>query len=95
MKIKEAKDELVKSKSQLVESFEKKALEPANIKLTKEQLEEMRERMKNYPKAIIERNIEFAQVNKILNTVISEKQLHDKLDEAIEFLNELLKTSTD
>ena len=89
----EVLEELVEGRQLVYDTIDKQL---ENVKITKEQLEKYREELKKYPDYIIEREIQLIHIRKKLNIVLGEKQLIDKLDVAIDFLQELINTkSTD
>ena len=86
--VKEALEQFEESKETLPKSFDSHL---ENIKVTKEELEQLKEHYKDYPEYFRDREIGLFNIKKKLQVVLNEKQLHDNIDEAIEFLNRLLK----
>jgi len=86
--VKKALGEFKESKKTLPKSFDSHL---ENIKVTKEELEQLKEHYKEYPEYFRDREIGLFNIKKKLQVVLNEKALHDNIDEAIKFLNELLK----
>lgn len=90
-KTEKARKELTNSKMDLLDTFEGKALSKDNVELSKEELKDYRERVKNAPEAVRERYIDMARVDKLLKVIEKDKGLLDRIDEAIEFLDKYEK----
>ena len=88
--LQKTRKELEDTKGDMIVSFDKHL---GNIETTKEELENFKEQLKekNVPDEIQEREIGFYGIRKKLNTVIQEKSRYDSIDEAIEFLDSILK----
>lgn len=87
MTTKELRKEMKKNKKELIETFESKVL--PNIQLTKEELENLREQMKDAsPERIEHATLEY-NVRKKLSIINREADLHEELDKAIEFLGKI------
>lgn len=88
--IEKVKSEFQNAKGELILSFDKQL---ENIKVTKEELEKFRHELKerNVPDEIIENETKMYHIRKKLNTVITEKQRHESIDDAIEFLDSILE----
>lgn len=87
--IKRTKVSFETTKEQMVQSFDK---ELENVSATKEELERARKKWKEegLDENVIEQEIQRYDIRKKLEIVLQEKRHHDKLDEAIEFLDGIL-----
>jgi hypothetical protein len=94
---KEILTELKDGRTRVYETMDGQLEHSENIKATKEQFENYRDELKKkYPDYIVDRELELFHVRMKLNTVLAEKQLIDKLDIAIEFLEKAIELqSTD
>lgn len=79
---------LNEGKRDLVKSFDSQL---ENVKATKEELEQFSEQLKDEPKHIQEHIKKHYNIRKILQNVNKEADLHDEIDRAISFLDNLLK----
>ena len=61
-----------------------------HIEITKEELKELKKQLEQYPDYVVERELRIYHIRKKLGVVMKEKELHDKLDAAIAFLENSL-----
>ena len=81
------RDELVSTKQQMEESFDNQL---GNITVTKEELEQLKAQLSSFPKYVIDREVKYYHIQKKLGVVLKERDLYIQLDNAIEFLGNLL-----
>ena len=81
------KIELESTKQEMEASFDSQL---GNITVTKEELEELRSKLSQYPDYIIEREVKYYHINKKLQVALKERGLYEQLDAAIEFLGNLI-----
>jgi hypothetical protein len=89
MNTKQLHKEMKENKKQLIDTFEDKVL--PNIQLTKKELEELRAQMEGAsPERLAHAELEY-NVRKKLSIINREADLHEQLDQAIDFLGKLIQ----
>lgn len=78
-------DELKITKEEMQESFDTQL---GHIKVTKEELKNLKKQLTQFPKYVVDREIKYYHILKKLGVVEKEKGLYDRLDIAIKFLEE-------
>ena len=89
----EVKEEMLRTKKQLKESFAETSLNVKNLELTKEDLAYHKEKTKGLPDALKERYKNTLRIDKVLRIIEGEKKIQERLDSAISFLDMLIEES--
>ena len=79
--------ELVSTKDEMKASFDK---ELSRIVITKEELQDLKDKLKGHPDYVVEREVKYYHILKKLGVVEQEAQLITRLDNAITFLDYLI-----
>lgn len=80
-------DELMVTKTEMQDSFNEQL---GHIEITKEELENLKKQLSQFPKYVMKRELKYYHILKKLGVVEKEKNLYDRLDSAINFLQDQL-----